>query len=175
VLFSRGAVVTRFEGVPSLLFLMANARANQVAEAQLRLSMVRDEVTAEGDTVRRQLDLTLRRSRTPVFALTWTAVHPITPDSPLHGETAESMGRRDADLVVSFTGYDESFSQTILTRHVYRPEDLAWGFRFRDMFTRLPDGRRAIDYQVFDELVPAPERAEGEPAPAAWAHTPLAP
>jgi inward rectifier potassium channel len=151
---------------------MANARANQVAEAQLRLSMVRDESTAEGEPIRRQHDLALRRSQTPVFALTWTAVHPITPDSPLHGETAESMRRKDADLVVSFTGYDESFSQTIHTRHTYRPEQLAWNVRFRDMFTRLPDGRRAIDYRVFDEVVPGPAAVKGERPAVAGAPSP---
>ena len=40
-------------------------------------------------------DLRLRRSQSAFFAFTWLVVHPITPDSPLHGETAgRACGRR---------------------------------------------------------------------------------
>lgn len=154
VLFSRVAVVAPYDGVPSLMFRMANERASQIVEAQLHAVVLRDETTAEGEPVRRAHDLRLRRSRSAVFALTWTAIHPITPDSPLHGEDPASMLAKRADLVVSVTGFDESLSQSVHARHGYGPSDLVWGARFEDILGQLPDGRQAIDYRKFHDVVP---------------------
>src|SRR5438067_1243470 len=83
VLWSRVAVISQREGVRSLMLRMANERGNQIVEAQLRLVLARNETTKEGEKVRRFHDLALQRERTAIFALTWTAVHPITPASPL--------------------------------------------------------------------------------------------
>jgi inward rectifier potassium channel len=165
VIFSRVAVVSPYDRVPSLMFRMANERANQIVEAQLHVVLVRNDQTAEGDTVRRVHDLTLRRSRSALFALTWTAIHPITPQSPLFGEDAESMAEKQADIVVSLTGHDESLAQTVHARHAYGPEQVAWGVRFRDILVHLPNGIRAVDYRRFHDVVPLGpgDREEREP------------
>ncbi len=168
VLFSRVAVVSVFDGVPSLLVRMANERGNQIVEAQVHLVLLRTERTTEGEELRRVYDLHLRRSRSPFFALTWTAIHPITPESPLHGETSESLRSKEVDLVVSLTGFDEALSQTVHARHGYTTDEVLFGRRFADVLTWLPDGRRAIDYRKFHDAVPesAPRRApQDSPAP----------
>ncbi len=154
VLFSQVAVVSPYDKVPSLMFRMANERANQIVEARLHAVLVRNEQTAEGFTVRRVHDLALRRNRSALFALTWTAIHPVTPQSPLYGEDAQSMADKEADIVVSLTGYDETLAQTVHARHAYAPEQVVWGVRFRDILVRLPNGIRAIDYRRFHDVAP---------------------
>jgi len=154
VVFSRNAIITSFDGVPSLLVRMANERANQIAEAQAHLVLLRTERTPEGDEVRRVHDLKLRRSQSAFFALTWMVVHPITEDSPLFGETPESLRAKDVDLVASLTGLDETLSQSVHARHAWSPAQILWGRRFADVLVTLPDGRRAIDYRRFHELEP---------------------
>ena len=175
VRFSQVAVVTPFDGVPSLLFRMGNERGNQIAEATVHLVLLREERTAEGETVRRAHELRLRRDRSAFFALTWTVIHPITPDSPLHGETSASFAAKGSDLIVALTGYDDAFAQTVHARHAYAPHQVRWGERFVDVLTTLPDGRPAIDYRLFDETRPAggsgARRAEGV-APGASAPAP---
>ena len=172
VLFSRVAVVGSFQGTEALLFRMANARGNQIAEAQIHLVMLRTERTVEGEEIRRVHDLALLRSRSAFFQLTWLAVHPLTPQSPLYGETAESLAEKEVDLVVSLSGFDEALSQTVHARHGYGPNQVLFGHRFVDVIHRLPDGRRAIDYRRFHDAVPAgpkvaspylPQPAEGRP------------
>jgi inward rectifier potassium channel len=163
VLFSRVAVVAPYDGVPSLMFRMANERASQIVEAQLRAVILRNETTAEGEPVRRAHDLHLRRSHSAVFALTWTAIHPITPDSPLHGEDAASLAAKQSDLVVSLTGFDESLSQSVHARHGYGPRDVVWGARFEDVLGQLPDGRQAIDYRKFHDVIPVRPALEAAP------------
>jgi inward rectifier potassium channel len=154
VIFSQNAVITRFDGVPSLLVRMANERGNQIAEAQAHLVLLRTERTPEGEEIRRAHDLHLRRSHSAFFAFTWLVVHPITPDSPLHGETAESLKAKDIDLVASMTGLDETLSQAVHARHAWMPDQILWGHRFADVLVSLPDGRRAIDYRRFHLVEP---------------------
>jgi inward rectifier potassium channel len=154
VLFSRVAVVTPFDGQPALLFRVANERANQIVEAQLNVALLLDEVTAEGEHVRRAYDLTLRRERSLLFSLTWLAVHPIGPGSPLHGLTADRLTAGSAALIVSLTGLDEHLGQMVHARHVYAAEDLRFGQRFVDVIQVLPDGGRLIDYGRFHDVMP---------------------
>jgi inward rectifier potassium channel len=154
VLFSRNMVITRFDGVPSLLLRLANERGNQIAEAQAHLVLMRSERTPEGEEVRRVHDLRLRRSQSAFFAFTWLLVHPITPDSPLHGETAATLREKDVDLVATMTGLDETLSQSVHARHAWTPDQVLWGHRFVDVLVTLPDGRRAIDYRRFHLVEP---------------------
>ena len=158
VVFSQRAVVTPHDGVPSLMFRMANARGNRIVEARVRAVLARDETTAEGETMRRFHDLALVRDRNPLFALTWTAIHPITATSPLFGATPEGLAAMGAEVVASLVGIDETVSQTIHARHTYAAADLAWGARLRDILRRLPDGRRQVDYARFHDVEPTAER-----------------
>ena len=116
--------------------------------------LLRTERTPEGEEVRRVHDLRLRRSQSAFFAFTWLVVHPLTPDSPLHGETAESLREKDVDLVASVTGLDETLSQSVHARHAWAPDQILWGHRFADVLVSLPDGRRAIDYRRFHAVEP---------------------
>jgi len=154
VLFSRRAVIAPHDGVPCLMFRMANARGNNVAHAQLDVVLAREETTLEGDRMRRFHDLTLLRPRSTLFALSWTAIHPITERSPLRGATSDSLGATQAEIVVSLMGYDESLAQTVHARHRYQPGDIAWGARFADILVTEPGGARRIDYARFHDVVP---------------------
>jgi len=156
VLFSRVAVVQPFDGVPSLLFRLANARANQIGEAELTVTAIRSERTVEGETVRKVYDLRLRRSRSTVFSLTWLAVHPITEESPLHGLDAASLKERPLTIMVSVSGIDEHLGATIHARHAYGPDDLLFGARFVDVLEVLADGSAVIDYRRFHDTEKLP-------------------
>jgi len=163
VLFSRVAVVTAFDGQPALLFRVANERANQIVEAQLSVALMLDEVTAEGESIRRAHDLALQRERSLLFSLTWLAVHPIGPDSPLHGMTPERLAAGRATLIVSLTGLDEQLGQMVHARHVYAAEALLFGQRFVDVIETLPDGSRLIDYRRFHDVRPDAITPRGPP------------
>ncbi len=164
VLWSEVAVVAPFEGVPSLLFRVANQRGNLVVEAQIRVILLISEKTSEGMDLRRQIDLHLRRSVSTVFALSWTVVHPLTPDSPFVTRTREQLLAGRAEIVASLTGLDDAFSQTIHSRHSWAMDEIAWNARFVDIMGTLPDGRQGVDYRRFHEVVPL-ERPDPGSAP----------
>jgi len=53
VRFTRNAVVSIRDGLPSLMFRMANVRANQIVDAQIHVVFARQEHTLKGEEVRR--------------------------------------------------------------------------------------------------------------------------
>jgi inward rectifier potassium channel len=154
VLFSRVAVIGPVNGEPTLSLRLANERRNQVVQAEVTLSLLRDEVTAEGHFLRRFYDLKLVRTRTPVFALTFLAMHPLDRDSPLYGATPQSLAAMQAEIIVTLIGIDETLSQIIHARASYLSDEILFDHRFADIFGATPDGRRAIDYARFHDTVP---------------------
>jgi inward rectifier potassium channel len=156
VLFSRVAVIGPYNGVPTLSLRLANQRRNQILQAEVDLALLLDEVTQEGDTIRRFYDLVLARRRSPVFALTFTVMHPIEPGSPLHGATPARLAAQNAELVVTVSGLDETMAAPVHARTSYLADELLWGHRFVDVMGRTADGRRMIDYRRFHDTEPLP-------------------
>lgn len=153
VLFSEKAVVARRDGLPHLMFRMANWRRNQIAEAQLAVMVLLTETTTEGETMRRPTSIKLVRDKNPMFLLTWTAMHPIDADSPFHGEGAlDRLRAMKAEIFLSLTGLDDTLGQTIHTRYRYLLEDIVQNARFSDVLTISDDGVRLIDFDKFHEI-----------------------
>lgn len=151
VMWSRVAVLTRRDGLPVLMVRMANERSNQIVDANLKLTVLMDETTKEGERLRRLHDLPLLRSNTPMFSLTFTAISPITPGSPFYGMTREEMGRRNAQIVGSLIGLDDAMNATVHSRHTWNFEDVRWNMKFVDILSSLRDGARMVDYTRFHD------------------------
>ncbi len=154
VMFSQYAVVTLFNGIPTLMFRAANQRRNRILDAQVQLTLVRNEVTKEGHFMRRFEDVQLARSHSPIFALTWTVMHPIHPMSPFHNSNPEELWQHESELIVTLTGLDETFAQTIHARHSYTPDEILWDRHLADIMFQTVDGRLAIDYSRFHLVEP---------------------
>jgi inward rectifier potassium channel len=155
VRFTRNAVIALRDGLPSLMFRMANVRANQIVEAHIHVVLARQERTLEGEEVRRFYDLDLTRYRNTIFNYSWTAIHPIDINSPLYGATAQSLEASDAEITVSLTGIDETFSQTVYARYYYDAKDIIWGARLADITSRTPEGEFYLNFARYDQVVPA--------------------
>ncbi len=152
VLFSQVAAIAPYNGVPTLMFRTANQRHNQILQAELKVSLVRNEVSLEGEFMRRLEDLKLVRSQSSIFALTWTVMHQIDESSPLYGATPDSLAEMEAEIVVMLTGIDDTVSQAIYARHSYIAEELLWNHRFVDILVRTGDRRLVIDYTRFHDV-----------------------
>ena len=167
VLFSRVAVIAAHNGVPTLSFRAANLRHNQILQAEIGVVLLRDETTHEGEMIRRFYDLKLARHRSPVFAMTFTVMHAIDRDSPLHGATAATLQEQNAELIVTGTGIDETMAQPVHVRTSYLPDEILWDHRFVDLFGWTEDGRRVIDYRRFHDTIPVSAARQARASPAA--------
>lgn len=159
MLFSKVAVISPFEGVPTLMLRCANERHNLIFEANAMMSLLFDEET-EGGTMRLFHDMKLVRAKNPVFALTWTIMHPIDDDSPLKPWLDQQSAPPASDIVVVVSGTDDRTGHTMYGRCIYGSDDLRWNARFVDVLCRDGDGKRAIDYRRFNDVAPM-EAAEG--------------
>lgn len=156
VVFSRRAVIRVRNGQTFFQFRMANERLNQIVSAEVEVVAAFDEVTQEGERTRTFRDLKLVRDRSPFFAMTWTVLHPIDAESPLFGLNSQSLRDRNPEILVSLTGFDDIFSQTIHARFSYTEEDIAWGGQFKDIVNRDEAGRVRIDLDAIHEITAAP-------------------
>ncbi len=156
VLFSRVAIVAVRDGVPCVMFRVANQRRNQLVEANLHAVLALNDLTAEGEPIRRIRELHFARSSSPVFAFSWTVIHPIDDQSPFLGLTSADLAERDAEIIAVMTGIDDTFSQTVHARRSYVAEEIVFNARFVDVLSVDPDGRRTVDLTRFHEVEPLP-------------------
>lgn len=133
VIFSENAIITTYNGRPCFTFRVANARLNRIIEARMIVTLTKNETSQEGESSRKFYNLELEFDYSPLFALTWTIRHFIDEESVLFGMTDEKM--RDAKVVIfaSLSGMDDTFSQTITARSVYRYDEIVYNRRFKDI------------------------------------------
>jgi inward rectifier potassium channel len=154
--FSTSMVVAPFKGGRGLMMRMANMRDNQIIDLTARINCSWLEAGTAGIGRKFQL-LELERSEVMLFPLSWTLVHPITEESPLWGLTNEDLRRAEFEFLALVTGTDETFSQKVNARSSYKPAEIVWGAKFRNIFNP-PDenGRLSIDIHRIDESDPSP-------------------
>lgn len=154
VMFSRFMTVAPRNGQPMLQFRLANERGNELVETSIRVTMLKTETSAEGHTLRRLYDLALDRNSSPLFSLSWLVMHVIDERSPLFGEDAASLAADEALFIVTLTGIDGTFAQTVHARYLYEYHDIRWGHRFADIISPHSPGRLQMDMSKMHDVVP---------------------
>lgn len=146
IIASRHLVVHLYDGQPTLMLRAANARKSMIQQASARLYLLISQTSAEGQTMRRLLDLALVREVHPMFFLSWTLMHRIDERSPLWGHTAETLAQGRAELILTISGSDEITSQDLRARHMYSHQDIRWDHVFEDMLETDGEGREHVNY-----------------------------
>jgi len=133
---------------------MANERSNRIADARAQLVLWQDEEPNEVTRPRRFIDLPLVRNQIPLMQLSWTVMHRIDKNSPLYGQTTESLARMNSELIVTLTGMDETFAQIVHTRYSYLPDEIVYDSMFEDVIRRRDDRRIEFHYEKFHAVKP---------------------
>jgi inward rectifier potassium channel len=154
VVFTRTAVIAPMNGAPTLMFRFGNERGNQIVNAHIQVVLMRTERTAEGGTFYRSYDLKLVRDRALSLSRSWSAMHVIDRDSPLHGQTPESILAQEVELHVMVLGTDDTTMQGIHASHRYFAPHIHWGMRFVDILSETADGNMLLDLRRFHETQP---------------------
>ena len=141
--FSRTAIISRRpDGTPSLQFRIANQRANILIDLEARVLLK----TIDPDTSNQKYAfLPLERDLVNFFPLSWTLVHDITPDSPLHNLSPADYERLDVEIIIQLKGYDDTFAQDVHARNSYTHDEIEWHRRFVRAFEVADDGVAEIN------------------------------
>ncbi len=162
LLFSSHAIVAPYRAITAFELRVANARRNEVIEVSAKVMLTRFEM-ADGVRTRRYYLLPLERSSVAFLPLTWTVVHPIDENSPMYGETLESLRQSQAEFIVLLSGFDETVAATVNQRTSFIPDEVLWGARFANAFllAQTTGSKVSFDMRKFDttERVALPELA----------------
>jgi inward rectifier potassium channel len=152
IVFTHEAAISPMDGVPTLMVRLGNERSNQIIEAQIRIVLMRTEKTKEGSTFYRMYDLPLTRERSPAMSRSWTAMHKIVPNSPLFGQSPESIQQDEVELMVTVFGVDDTSLQPVHARKTYTDDRIIFGARHSDILSEEADGSLLVDLRKFHTL-----------------------
>jgi inward rectifier potassium channel len=133
---------------------LGNGRASMLMDGVAKLNVLLSEKTAEGKPFRRAQELRLERARIPVFPYYWTLMHVLDERSPLHGYDAARMIEARALVFVTVGAHDPTLATVVHDIRSYRPEDIRFGMRYRDVVTFAEDGTTVADMSRIGELEP---------------------
>lgn len=140
ILYSHNALISPFHGATAFMLRLANKKKSQLinVEAELLLTL---NVEENGKTTRKFYRLDLERKLINFLSLSWTIVHPINENSPLYGMNEQDLIKSDAEFIVLLHGFDDTFEQTVHSRHSYKPSEIVWGAKFDMMYEPTPDNK----------------------------------
>jgi inward rectifier potassium channel len=153
LLFANNPVISNHDGKSTLMVRFANERHNIIGNATAKLWLLKNIVSAEGQSLRRFYELPLMRNEHPALALSWTLYHVIDEQSPLYGLDADDLAASGVSLVVVVSGYDVVAAQLVHARKSYDHDDIRFGQHYADILDTFEDGRIRIDYGRFHETV----------------------
>ncbi len=157
LLFASHAVVARSKGHARLMIRIGNGRMHALQDTSVRLTTLVDSVTADGQRFRRMEDLKLLRNDQPVFPLTWTLTHDITPDSPLAALQTMTEAELDAStirLMLSVTARDPALGAQVYAAHAYGHDNIKLDMRYADAITGNGDNHSIADMRKISDMEP---------------------
>ncbi len=152
VLFSKNLIIMPHNGIPTLMFRLANERNNQILEAQIKVYLLQNEVSEEGEFFYRIHTLDLLRDQSPSFFLSWTVMHAIVPTSPLYEATPETLTQKNVQVIVSMSGLDETVAYNVHVRHTYGAQQILFDHRFANVIKPSMNGDRYFDKTLFHHV-----------------------
>ena len=148
--FSNKAIITTFKEGKALMFRVANARPNVMMEMEANAMMTFLD-KSNNQFTRKYFPLKLEIKFIYFFPLPWTIVHQIDEDSPLFGKTESDLKYLEAELLVMIKGFDDSFSQTVITRNSYKYDEIEWDSKFIRTFSTDESGETIVDLEKLSE------------------------
>ncbi len=131
--FSKVAVVAPFQEITGLMFRLAPTKNSTISSLRASVTMSMN-IKTDGVIKNTFFTLPLQLSTIMSLALSWTIVHPIDKESPLYGLSKKDIDEANVHLLVFIEGFDEGFSNTVVSRTEYLYNDINPGFKFIPMF-----------------------------------------
>ena len=141
--FSHTAIISRrADGTPCLQFRIANLRNNILIDLQARVLLKTIDPATNNQTYS---FLPLERDSISFFPLSWTIVHDITPESPLHNLGPPDYAQIDVEIIIQLKGYDDTFAQDVHARNSYTHDEIEWHRRYIRAYEVEEDGVAVLD------------------------------
>jgi inward rectifier potassium channel len=150
LLFSRNAVVGRYEGKPALMVRVAWTRSFPLLDAVAQLSWLEHMRYDDGKSFRRLRELELDRSHNPVVGLGWILIHVLEEDSDI---LAALEGAEPVLLLASVSGTDMLLASPSQAVQRYGRDNIRIDHEFVEMVSEEKDGI-CLDLSLLHEVQP---------------------
>lgn len=150
--FSKNIILTPFENSHAIMFKMVNVRNTILLNSKVEALFILDTASDSNRFDKLYYTLNLETDFINFFPLTWTIVHKITENSPFNELSLAELKLRNAEVVVLLETFDETFSQTILTKHSFGGEQWMENVKFARNYDTSDDGGIILHVNKIDEL-----------------------
>ncbi len=133
VRFSNTAIIAPYQEGAAWMCRLVTHTKNVIMNAEVGVTLA-IRVDEQGVVKNKFFSLPLEIAKINVLTGSWTLVHAIREGSPLMGLTAEDLEAGKAEFLVFLQGFDEAFSNTVVSRSSYTWEELVFGAKFVPMF-----------------------------------------
>ena len=154
LVFAANPVVAMHNGEPTLMLRVGNGRLAVLLDATAKLTVLLSATSSEGIGFRRPQELRLERAHLPAFPLTWTLMHVLDKQSPLHGYDAARATAAGVQLLVTLQARDPTLATVVHDIRTYAPEDIRFGMRYADAVTFAEDGTPVADLTKIGAVEP---------------------
>jgi inward rectifier potassium channel len=133
--FAENAVIAPYKDISALMIRLAPFKNTTLTDAGTKLTLV--IMTDDNEKTTNQFfTLDLELSSINALTLSWTVVHPITTDSPLHNFSKDDFSNAKGEIIVYVKAFDDMFSNTVIARTSYTFLEISYGAKFVPMFHR---------------------------------------
>jgi inward rectifier potassium channel len=131
--YSKNALFAPFKDGVALMFRMVPYTKNYLVNVEVKVSMAM-KVLEDGVMKNKFYNVPLDIAKASTMTANWTLVHPINEDSPIFQFSKEDMANAEVELLVFVQGFDESFSNTVISKASYTFEEFIFGAKFIPMY-----------------------------------------
>lgn len=156
IIFSKNAVIYHRDGVPCLIFKIADMRKSYIVQAQVRARIIRQRTTKEGeylDFCQSELLLKVDNSNSKLMLMWPTLVtHVINENSPLYELSAQDIKNEHFEIIVMLEGGVESTGLATQARSSFLPSEILWGYRFKSTIS-YSEKNEEFEVSCFENII----------------------
>lgn len=143
--YSKNALLAPFKDGVALMFRMVPYTKNYLVNVEAKVTVAM-RISEDGQMKNKFYNAPLDISKANALTANWTLVHPINEESPLYNLTKEDIENAALEIVVFIQGFDESFSNTVISRTSYTADEFVYGAKFLPMYGPNASGQSTMLY-----------------------------
>lgn len=143
--YAPNAVIAPFRNGKALMFMICNNKKGNLVEVTAKATISWLGEDANGNTTRHFGSLNLDLDRISLLSLTWTIVHPIDENSVLSTFSPDDFIKKDVEIFLFLSCYDDTFSQTVHSRYAYVGKEVIDNAKFKRAFYTDEEGYTVLD------------------------------
>lgn len=149
--FSDNLILKEHNGVNSIMFRLMSRSTNVMIRPKIEATLALSKEDKGKKFVNNFYNLKLERDTITYLPTTWTVVHPIEQSSPLAQYDKKQLQYLNAEILILFSYYDESFAQEVHQVHSYILKNLKQDHSFVKAFYYDKEGYTVLDHSNLDK------------------------